>query len=234
MREKFQHRYTFHALITVLIIGLLGLAYGAYSYFHQTTYPPNSNSNIVGILLNQEDGYLDFNELEKSSIDFVYLKATQGKSYFDDRYLTNRDRVQASNLEYGTVHYFSNESSPTDQFNYLQQKVGSKVGQLPLLIVPAINNPSGSFYKQEATFAKMLVDKNIKVMVLGNYQKLKSFFGNLPITYMANSTKSPTDKNDYQMWRYTTDGRVAGKQALNNLTMFTYLHSQAAYNNFIQ
>ena len=82
----------------------------------RTTLPTGSNLSVVGVKLDQYRDSVDLHKLQAAGISFVYLRATQGKSYFDDEYDRYRSQIQGTNLAFGSVLYFSDESTVKAQY----------------------------------------------------------------------------------------------------------------------
>ena len=96
--HRYRHKYTFPSIIILLILAFSGLVWGYFNMRQNTTVPRGSNMSVLGIELDQTKDYIDLHKLEKNGISFVYLRSTQGKSYFDDNYLLYRDQIQGTNL----------------------------------------------------------------------------------------------------------------------------------------
>lgn len=92
--HRYRHKYTFPSIIILLILAFSGLVWGYFNMKQNTTVPRGSNMSVLGIELDQTKDYIDLHKLEKNGISFVYLRSTQGKSYFDDNYLLYRDQLQ--------------------------------------------------------------------------------------------------------------------------------------------
>lgn len=89
---------------------------------------------VKGVMISQQDGYLDFNELKNGEINFVYLRASQGSSYTDDNFTSNYERSQGSQLAVGIYHVFSFSSSVDSQFNNFIKETEFNTGILPISI----------------------------------------------------------------------------------------------------
>src|SRR5699024_11404630 len=88
--------------------------------------------------------YCDLQKLQSNGVAFIYLKATQGRSYFDENYLSYRDQILGTNLAFGSEISYSNESTPMQQYRYFFKQVGQNTGSLPILIVAAVTTRSAS------------------------------------------------------------------------------------------
>ena len=70
-----------------------------------------------GIDLSQEQGYVDWQSVSMDRfIDFVYLKATEGSSYVDSRYMANVTSAYNYGFLIGSYHRFTSDASVEKQF----------------------------------------------------------------------------------------------------------------------
>ena len=225
--KRFHHRYTLPLILTLLVVAITALVVGFLNYNKDTTLPSNSNTSAIGVELDQRFDYVDLHKLEHNGISFVYLRSTQGKSYFDDNYLSYRDQIQGTNLAFGTSVYFSNESTAVQQYQYFVKKVGSNTGTLPVMIIPAVQMSDASYLKSMAAFARLLQKEGKNVVVQVDY-KYHNYFPDK--TQFACASKSKPDKLEYSFWQYTNDGRVNNVEGLEDkVTMFSYNGSITQY-----
>ena len=225
--KRFHHKYTLPAIILLLMVAIGLLITGTLNIRNQTTLPANSNSSAIGVELNQNFGYIDLHELQSNGISFVYLRSTQGRSYFDDDYLSYRDQVLGTKLAFGTSIFYSNESTPTEHYQYFMKKVGINTGSLPILIEPAVNDRSIRYIKQMAQFTRMLTAQGKRVMVEVEIKYKKYFPQN--VLFITSGKKAP-NKLQYSFWRYTNNGRVKGVKGLEDgITMLAYNGSVSQY-----
>ena len=218
--KRFHHKFTLPANLILLIVAIVLLLTGIANMRNQTTLPPNGNASAIGVELNQDYGYIDLHELQANGISFVYLRSTQGRSYFDDDYLLYRDQVLGTKLAFGTVIAYSNESTPMQHYQYFLKKVGTDTGSLPIWIEPAIDDYDIAYIKQMAQFTSMLLRLNKRVIV-GVAVKYKKYFPH-DVQFITGGRKAP-DKMQYAFWRYTNNGRVKSVKNLEDgVVMLTY------------
>ncbi len=119
----------------VIVVGLLLLIILGI-FFAKNIYQRNQLKNypVRGVTLDQDNGYIDFDQLRDNGVKFVYLKATQGAAFSDDSFGSNYQRSQGALIPVGVYHYFSFSSSPKDQFNNFIQQVKYNTGSLPIMI----------------------------------------------------------------------------------------------------
>ncbi len=224
--HRFRHRHVIIVLLLVLIGSVL-----LFSLFHmnrQTTLPQGANMSVVGVELDQDKDFVDLDQLQKNGIKFVYLRGTQGKSYFDDNYLLYRDQMQGTHLSFGTIVSFSNESSVEAQYHYFESKIGQNTGELPVLIVPAVLSQSHRYWRQMTQFVQLLEQNGKSVCVMGDYRWHTLFSKQTKFMYTGASLK---DKTHYAFWCYTQNGNVAHVDQLDrhDVTMFAYIGSLTTY-----
>lgn len=125
-------------LIVLFLILTLGLiVYASYWAYQQNQKQRDRMLNdypIHGVTINQDNGTIDFQQLQNQKISYVYINATSGATYFDDSFNGNFNRAQGSSLAMGAIHTFSFSSSARRQFEFFQKKVGSNNGNLPICI----------------------------------------------------------------------------------------------------
>ncbi|MDF7672295.1 GH25 family lysozyme [Lactobacillus sp. ESL0701] len=211
--KRFHHKYTLPAILLMLAIALALLFNGLVNLKKQTTLPPDANSSAIGVELNQDYGYVSMHELQANGISFVYLRSTQGRSYFDDDYLAYRDQILGTKLAFGTSVAYSDESTPQQHYTYFMKKVGSNTGSLPIMVIPAVSERRLEYIKQMAQFTNMLVNTGKRVMV-DLPVKYKKYFP-AGVLFITASKREP-NKLQYAFWQYTTNGRVKNVRELED------------------
>lgn len=217
--KRYHHKYTLSAILTLLILAIAFLLIGFFNFKRQTTLPPDSNSSPIGIELNQDVDYVDLHKLQSNGISFVYLKSTQGRSYFDENYLSYRDQILGTQLAFGSEILYSNESTARQHYRYFFNQVGNNTGSLPILIVP-VAGPSKKYLQSMSKFTRMLQQRG-KIVMVELDQKYRRYF-NQATLFMSTGKKVP-NKLKYSFWRYTTNGRVKDVSGLEkDITMYAY------------
>ena len=218
--KRFRHKFTLPAILILLVLAISGIFIGFFNFQKQTTLPQDSNPSAIGVELNQSLDYVDLHKLQDNGVSFVYLKATQGRSYFDDHFLSYRDQMLGTKMAFGCIVNYSNESTAIQHFRYFNKKVGENTGSLPILLVPTSSQLTQKYLRSMSKFTKMMQLEGKQVMVEIKYKYYKAF--PTKTLFMATSPKSP-NKLKYSFWQYTSDGRVKNVDGLKDgVTMFTY------------
>jgi hypothetical protein len=80
-KQPKRHHYFGWVLIGVFVLALIGF-FGWHSHRQSAL----QNYPVRGVSVSQDDGYIDFHQLQSAKLKFVYLKGTSGASYLDDRF----------------------------------------------------------------------------------------------------------------------------------------------------
>lgn len=227
--HRYHHRITLPLIIFTLIIVLGILGIGLFNILNNknTTVPRGANMSVLGIELNQNINKVDLHQVQDNGISFVYLRSTQGKTYFDDDYYLYRDQLKGTNLSYGSILTFSDESTPLEQYNFFNKKVGQFSGNLPIMIVPAEKNDSKKYWEKLAQLAAYFQQNGRNVIIADNHQWQSLFSSQTQFLYTGASLKK---RKDYSFWCYTQNGRVKNTDYLDrDVTMFAYLGSMSSY-----
>lgn len=224
-----RRRRGIYAVLIVLIAILLTA--GAYYFTHRNPRPSRSEYPVMGLRLDQTDGFQDFGQLSGLGVRYVYLKATEGASYFDDDFNANYERGSSSTIAVGAFHYFSFSSSPSAQANYFISKVGDSTGTLPI----------GIEVSEYTTLpSKKVLDNNlnqfinlIKIhygrncVIMGSPKVLAYISAAAPQTQRMQLGGSAHQAKSRQFWEYSSAAAVPGGSDKFHCSVF--VGSKAAF-----
>ena len=97
-------------VIALSVLLLFGIS-AALFYFQLPNRMIAQSYEHHGIDVSHYQGDIDWASIEKQGIDFAYIKATEGSSYVDEYYETNRNKAEEAGMRIGFYHFFSFESS---------------------------------------------------------------------------------------------------------------------------
>ena len=122
----------------IFLIILAGVAFGVYMGVVNRWFNVNYvfvNGMVRGVDISSYQGDVDMDKLKSQEISFVYIKATEGSSYRDERFKENWAAAKVAGLPAGAYHFFSYESSGATQAENYINAVGSLDGRL----IPAVD-----------------------------------------------------------------------------------------------
>jgi len=181
-----------------------------------------SSGKIFGIDVSHHQGDINWNKVKKwkdKSIQFVYIKATEGATFIDKTYEKNFKGAKEQKILTGSYHYFRTTSSVKDQFkNFIQTISKEDQDLIPMIDVEEKKNWNNKeFHKNFKEFLGLI----------------ENHFGQKPMIYTVNSfyninlsgkyndyhfliarygKNSPNmrDKSNWTIWQFSETGKVDG------------------------
>lgn len=149
---------------------------------------------IRGVDISSYQGSIDWQILAQNNIKFAYIKASEGSRFVDERFKSNWNNAQKTNLRIGAYHFLSFDSSGADQADNFVNTVPFSNNSLP----PAIDI---EFYKtsNSTNTENDKVLANLSQMI----NKLKTIYLKEPLIYVTNATYEKYIKNHFinnQIW----------------------------------
>lgn len=123
-------------VVTVLIVAALG--FWGYNAVRERQININKwfvGGQIMGVDVSSYQEGVNFRELKRQDIEFVYIKATEGSSHVDSSFKEKWKAAEESEMLAGAYHYFSYHSSGATQAENFIKTVGSLDGRL----IPAVD-----------------------------------------------------------------------------------------------
>ncbi len=193
------------------------------------TIPLSYAQNYDGIDISHHNGRINWRQLPKT-LDFIYIKATEGGTYVDQYYIRNVDSATLYKFNIGSYHYFRMTSSAEKQFaNFKKTVVKAKQKLIPMVDVELNGKDDNGWnidgYHTSVNAEKNQIIKSLKTL-LANIEKeygcrpmiyctwaayvqvVKGNFDNYKI-YLGNY--APTPKiNNYTIWQYSEKESITG------------------------
>lgn len=183
--------------------------------------------NTQGIDVSRYQGNIDWAKVKASGMTFVFIKATEGRTYIDPNFQKNVAGALAAGMMVGTYHFFRGttveiaKAEAAHYANTLSQIGGAKALQLPP-VMDYENNPGNLSKAQMNTVAKAFLTElqrltGVKpIIYTGN-----SFAGNFDTSLGSydlwiarySTTRVPDDQpawKRWMFWQYTDSGKVNG------------------------
>lgn len=178
---------------------------------------------VRGVDVSEYQGEIDWEVLAPQSIDFAFIKATEGSSYTDSCFEYNIQNALQTDLKIGAYHFFSYDSSGKTQAENFINVVGSNDSLLPPVV-------DVEFY---GDYVKNPANKDDAVKELADMLSiLEEYYGKRPIIYATNKAykmyisdtfsdydiwirdvvKSPSlgDGKEWKFWQYSAKGKMEG------------------------
>ncbi|WP_339309714.1 GH25 family lysozyme [Paenibacillus sp. FSL k6-2145] len=180
------------------------------------------DGNVQGIDVSRYQGKIDWLQVKADKREFVFIKATEGKTYTDPNFVANVKGALSAGLLVGTYHFLratSAVAAKAEAVHYaksLEEIGGAKALQLPP-VMDYENNPDGISKAQINIVAKAFL------------VELERLTGIKPIIYTGNSFAANFDigLSGYDLWiaRYSNTRVPDDQPAWKTWTIFQYSDS---------
>ncbi|MDK8193784.1 glycoside hydrolase family 25 protein [Paenibacillus sp. UMB7766-LJ446] len=182
--------------------------------------------NAQGIDVSHHNGNIDFKKVAADGISFVFIKATQGKSFRSSKFLQFAKDVKAAGLLLGAYHYVDDsagsvEAAKAEARNFykaIQDAGGISVFDLPP-VMDYESNKNGYSKATITSVAKTFLEEihsltGVKPLVytypafIGNFTGLSSY----PLWIARYSNQTPADASGWTRWDFWqySDGSAGG------------------------
>lgn len=90
---------------------------------------------IRGVDLSHHNESVSFPAMKGAGIQFAFLKATEGQSMVDEKFVTRRAACRASGILFGAYHFFRADVDPKKQAEHFLKTIGDvPMGDLPCVL----------------------------------------------------------------------------------------------------
>jgi lysozyme len=213
--------------VAALIAGAFAL--GALVYALEWLAPLTGHY-VRGADVSRHQGAIDWRALAASDVRFVYIKASEGSDYRDDRFASNWQGAGAAGLKRGAYHYFTLcRAGAAQAANFMA--VAPRDGDLP----PAIDVEQKSACRRGAQIT------DVSGELTACLDMLEAHYGVRPIIYttrefhdahlmdalgherfwLRNLFAQPDfRRRDWVFWQYSHDGKRPGVSGPLDLNYF--------------
>lgn len=190
--------------------------------------PSRQDYPVRGIDISAHNGDVDFNAVAADSIDFVFIKATEGKSFKDRNFKRNVVAARRAGLKVGAYHFFRFDAPGHMQALNMLHSVKGYDLDLPLVIdVEEFTNPDDHatelIVNRLGEMTDYLASHGYKVIIYTNKRGYNRFvsttrFNDLPLWICTFST--PAEGLEWRFWQYSHRGKVNGIATGTDLNVF--------------
>jgi lysozyme len=220
-------------LIILAVIGILGIV-GAYIGYRIFIKPKGIEVSrkvfeVQGIDISKHCGKVDFEKLNNSNVDFIFIKATEGISHVDRKFKEFSKQSSDFKKPIGYYHFFRFNRPGKAQAIHFWNNIKDKRYELPLCIDVEewgnnSNTPVNKIEKNVREFIKYIENKTgKKILIYSNensYKKyLKKEFKNNPV-WICSFNQKNLKKYNWEFWQFSHKGKVEGVDEYVDLNAF--------------
>ena len=230
----------FYAVVVVLTLILGIIIYKV--FFEPDTYRINKfKYPIFGIDISKHNGKINWDKLAEEHLDFIFIKATEGKTRLDPSYEENLKGARKINVKVGAYHFFKfNRDGAEQARNFLSRVNISNLNFAPILDVEESgnftnrNNPKLVIKEIRKFISYVEARSSRKVIIYTNeheYNKyIKDNFNKNPLWICSLDEEPPIDR-EWLYWQYAHKGEISGIKGWVDLNTFN--GSKSEWNSFI-
>lgn len=179
-----------------------------------------ANNSGVCIDVSHHQGIIDWEKVAKvDNIKFVYVKATEGKTYVDPQFKNNIKGAKKNGFPVGAYHFFRMTSGAHEQFaNFKKVTDGYEMDLIPMIDVETADKHKTSELQDSLDVLIALLKKEYGVlpMIYGTQRSYNTFCApkynnhHLYIGRYGKNAPQIKGKGTYTIWQYTESAIVDG------------------------
>ena len=176
----------------LLLIGAASLVVlmGAYVVWRYVIVPHSVNVDryrypVAGIDVSRHNGDIDFEQVRDDDYQFVFIKASEGKTYKDDAFERNYEQAREAGLKVGAYHFFRKNRTAREQADNLLAAIRGKHLDLPLVIDLEDDWGNGATVSRQTAIDRVmemidiLAGKGYRVMIYTNLDGYEKYYKDL-------------------------------------------------------
>lgn len=190
--------------------------------FGDANYP--KGYEIHGVDISHYQGEIDWDKLRDAMIEgyplrFIMIKATEGSTKLDDKFVDNFYQARENGYIRGAYHFWSNKSSARSQAYHFLDKVHLQEGDLPP-VLDVEHKPADKsveqFQQDILTWLHIVEDRYHVKPILYTYYKFKEQYLSTPVFedypyWIAHYYVDKIEyKGEWKFWQHTDAGRLPG------------------------
>ena len=191
-----------------------------------------SGYNVHGIDISHYQGEVDWNMLEKTRqgrfpVEFIFMKATEGGDFADDKFVANFDSAKVHGFIRGAYHFYNPKTDPNKQADFFIRSVKLEPGDLPPVL--DIEKKSKDVKKLQGDLKiwlrKIENHYGVKPIIYASY-KFKtrylndSIFDTYPSWIAHYYVDSVKYQGEWKFWQHTDVGTLPGIDEQVDLNVF--------------
>lgn len=191
-----------------------------------------SGYQVHGIDISHYQGDINWNMLKQTRqgqfpISFIFMKATEGGDYADDKFVANFDSAKAHGFIRGAYHFYNPKTDAVRQADFFIRSVDLQAGDLPpVLDIEKKSRDMDKLRKDLKTWLQK-VEKHygVKPIIYTSYRFKTSYlndsvFNSYPYWIAHYYVDSVEYKGEWQFWQHHDAGTLPGIDKRVDLNVF--------------
>lgn len=185
---------------------------------------------VAGIDVSKHNGDIDFEQVRNDDYQFVFIKASEGKTYKDEAFARNYRAAREAGLKVGAYHFFRKNRTGREQADNLLDAVKGKTLDLPLVIDLEDDWGNGATVSRSTAIERVLEmigilkDKGYQVMIYTNKDGYEKYYKELLMDcdlWLCSFTSPDLLPHlPHCIQQFSHEGEVAGVKGKVDLNVF--------------
>lgn len=185
---------------------------------------------IAGIDVSKHNGDIDFDQVSDDNYQFVFIKASEGKTYQDDAFERNYAGARDAGLKVGAYHFFRKNRSGKEQADNFLNVIKGKQMDLPLVIDleddwgNGVNIDRKLALERVLDMINILNDKGYPVMIYTNLDGYGKYYqdmlGDHDLWLCSFTSPDLLPEMPHRIQQFSHEGNVAGVKGDVDLNVF--------------
>ena len=197
---------------------------------------------VAGIDVSKHNGHIDFEQVRDDNYQFVFIKASEGKTYRDEAFERNYQGARDAGLMVGAYHFFRKNREGKEQADNFLNAIKGKSFDLPLVIDLEDDWSKGVTIDRKTALQRVmdminiLTDKGYVVMIYTNldgYNKYyKDMLGDHNLWLCSFTSPDLLPHLPHCIQQFNHKGSVAGVKG--NVDLNVYRGSKKEWERFLE
>ena len=195
--------------------------------------PDRSVYPVRGIDVSAHNGSIDFNKVAADSIDFVYIKASEGATWRDAMFEQNYQAASDAGLHVGVYHFFRFDVEGWRQSVNILRAIDGLTPDLPVaIVVEEWGNPGEFTTEAITTNLRSLIEllrQNGREPIIytnknGYYRFIRGRFDDVALWICSFTTPPVSDQQRWSIWQHSHRGKINGIKGPVDLCTYNTPH----------
>jgi lysozyme len=197
-----------------------------FSYEFGVSIPKGYES--LGIDISHHQGKINWSELARvfddHTLSFVYIKATEGITHTDSKWLINSAACREYKIKFGAYHFYQPNKNPIEQAKHFLNTYQFQHGDLPPVLDVEVESHSSIIPGVKEWLSYVEKETGVKPVVytsLDFYQRLFQDEMKNHKFWIASYSRDPGLREDERMlhWQFTEKAKVQGITGLVDMNV---------------
>ena len=185
---------------------------------------------VAGLDVSKHNGLIDFNQVVADDYQFVFIKASEGKTYKDEAFERNYRSARDAGLKVGAYHFFRKNRTGQEQADNFLAVVGGRELDLPLVIDLEDDWGNGATTSRQTALERVmdmiaiLNNKGYDVMIYTNLDGYEKYYqgmlGDHDLWLCSFTSPDLLPNLPHRIQQFSHEGEVAGVKGKVDLNVF--------------